>query len=196
MIEWKDISDSDLEQIAMRFKIDINILNRLMTEWYYYFFMGKNWHDYIDPEYYPEDRCIRTLDLALLSIFYHENKAMIKSKNPSYFEKVVFVPKNRAAEDLKLNSYFANQLVTSYLKKFEDWEIMNKEDAIELLAKEHRRGKRPEVCIAERDDLIKGAANFLKSNDIRVYAPVIKELLSKMDIALIETGTIRRIVNR
>ena len=194
MEDWKDISELEIVRIAEKHNVDPKIIKGIVGEWYYYRYMADESYFRFEPGGFE----ISSLELAELSLFYHEHHALIESENHiTTFEKVVFYPKKPDSLPLRLSPYFANTLIRtlfSDLKK--KGLLLSENEARRVLSTPKKLGKQPEPSKAERNYLIVGAASTLRYEKIWRYSEIISELLSAMNIDEIKPGAIRRIVNR
>ena len=197
MEDWKKISEFEIERISEKYKVDSFIIKRVVTEWYIYHYMGKRTEEFFKDEPTESDIKDRSNDLATASLFYYNHKDLIEDESQDIFEKVVFYPLKSDSDPLRFSQHFANTILKSFLIDFnKKGYLINENMAKEILKKPDRIGKGPEIAKANRNNMIKAAASFLKDKKVRCYAAVLSDLLFAMNIEEISPGAIRLIVKR
>lgn len=196
MGKLKEISDNEVRKISEKYNVDITIINNLLSEWEEYFCSCEEMKKSHSSQEL-EDEAMSSYDWALLSLLYYENKSVIESEYPIIFEKAVFTPLLSNGRSMKLSRHFTNRIIITFLKDLKKKkQLLDKNLIEEILKQKDRLGKRPDSTIVERNELIKIAAHYLRWKKIKLYAPIICDLLSILDIAEMQQGTIRQIIKR
>lgn len=193
MENFKRISDSKIALLSEEHKVSVEAINDILFEWSRYLHMCDEY------ENLPDDfeGIDVAEDVAKVSVFYHCNKSKVDDFDLSLFDGVVFTPHDTKQESLKLSGPYASSLFIRYLKFIQrEKQLFDIELAREILKDKHKPGKRAEVRIFKENVFIEIAYYYLRHTNIKVYAPLIKDLLSLMGIAEVKTGTVRQRVKR
>jgi hypothetical protein len=198
MEKLKLIPQDEIENIANKHKVDISIINSLLSYWEIELYLNEYYKPLQELDLSADEITSRTEDWAELCVFYHENKSAIESEDPTIFEKVDFKSTQTNPKSLKLSRYYANQIIKTYLKRLiENNRLLDKDKADEILKRKHKLGKHQVSGIIERDFLIIIGANYLKTLNVKSkYAPIIRDLLSLLRIEEMTEVNIRQIIFR
>jgi hypothetical protein len=197
MVEFKELSENEVREISEKFEIDSEIINEIVDLWY---------EVLNEPYYYPEDiESIKKFrkreeNISNLFQFYNDHKKEIEERDAKFFDHVIFVPTKYPR--IKLPGLDAKELFLKFIEIQRDrMREANKiflglEALPSFPRQKHRHEKILDKNTKERNILIEAAFHLLWGNKIKNYAPIIKELLSKMAVAEIPVGTIRQIIHR
>lgn len=195
MSKWKEVQDNYIQQIAEKHRVDKSIIDSLVSEWQRILFVNEEW-DNVKYEPSGKEVVIRTIDLAKLSILYHENIEAFESEDPNVFLRSVLTKQDTELKSLKLSSATTNWIIKTYLQKLKKSnQLLSKDEAHRVIRQLEGRPNqyRPTDIYSM---YINTAIEFLKVERVTHYASIISELLSLMGIAEIKPGAIRRHAGR
>jgi hypothetical protein len=189
---YKEISDSEVKRISEKYNVSPATINEILVEWAIYLHMQDDLPLSSDPADVEE----RTRDWAQLSLFFHENKSSLGKENPLIFKEATF-KSTKSNKGLKLSSYFANHIISTFLKtSIKKSKLFDKATAEKILAEKPKVGKRRSNTTLVQDELIMIAYAGLSSEKVKSYSPLVKELLSKSKVAELSEEAIRQTVYR
>ena len=192
----KEIPASTIQELSRKFEVKPEVLEKILTEWAFFHHLQNDLlgNTYIDE---PDDSLERTRDFARLSLFIHDYRENSKSGNFPKFKEAKFIPHRSDMPELKMSSYFANQVFASFLSSFGKGDsLWSEEVALKILKEPHKRGKRPSNQTLIQKNLIIIAYEALSLAGYKIYAPIVQEMLRLSGAATLSQEAIRQVINR
>lgn len=194
MQHLKEIPASTIQKLSRKFEVKPEVLEKILTEWAFFLHLQND--SIIDPGE-PDDFLERTRDYARLSLLLHEQRENSESEKFPVFKEAKFIPIRSDKPELKLSSYFANQVFANFLSNLsQSNSLWSKEVALKILKEPHKRGKRPSNQTLIQKNLIVIAYEVLSIAGYKIYAPIVQDMLRLSGATALSQEAIRQVINR